>query len=70
LLWRIENGEGREDYIPLLKSMSGWMDKAYCAFAQGAATPLLGLLEDFAEEIHEHISQKKCPFRSHAHLES
>jgi len=70
LLWRIENGEGREDFIPLLKSMSGWMDKAYCAFAPGAATPVLGLLEDFAEEIHEHIAQKKCPFRSPSHSES
>lgn len=63
LLWRIENGEGREDFIPLLKSMSGWMDKAYCAFAPGAATPVLGLIEDFEEEVREHISQKKCPFR-------
>jgi hypothetical protein len=24
--------------------------------------PLSSLLEHFAEEIHEHISQKKCPY--------
>jgi NADH-quinone oxidoreductase subunit F len=66
LLWRIENGEGREDFIPLLKSMSRWMDKAYCAFAPGAANPALSLLDDFAEEIHEHIAQKKCPFKNEA----
>jgi NADH-quinone oxidoreductase subunit F len=66
LLWRIEEGEGREDFIPILKSMSVWMDKAYCAFAPGAATPVLGLLEDFAEEVYEHISQKKCPFKNEA----
>jgi len=63
LLQRIEDGEGKEDFIPLLKSMSQWMDKAYCAFAPGAVTPVLGLIEDFAEEVHEHISQKKCPFK-------
>jgi NADH-quinone oxidoreductase subunit F len=45
------------------------MDKAYCAFAPGAVTPVLGLIEDFAEEIHEHISQRKCPFRSHLHVD-
>jgi NADH-quinone oxidoreductase subunit F len=63
LLWRIENGEGKEDFVPLLKSMSRWMDKAYCAFAPGAATPVLGLMEDYVEEVHEHIAQKKCPFK-------
>jgi NADH-quinone oxidoreductase subunit F len=63
LLRRIEQGEGREDFIPLLKSMSVWMDKAYCAFAPGAAAPVIGLIEDFIEEVHEHISQRKCPFQ-------
>ena len=62
LLWRIENGEGKEEFIPLLRRMGGHMDKAYCAFAPGAATPVMGLVEDFAEEIHEHIAQKKCPY--------
>jgi NADH-quinone oxidoreductase subunit F len=66
LLWRIENGEGKEDFIPLLKSMSMWMDNAYCAFAPGAANPVLSLLDDFGEEVHEHISQKKCPFKDAA----
>jgi NADH-quinone oxidoreductase subunit F len=62
LLWRIENGDGKEEFIPLLREMAGHMDKAYCAFAPGAAAPVQGLIEDFPEEVHEHISQKKCPF--------
>ncbi len=62
LLQRIEDGQGREGFVPVLERMSRWMDKAYCAFALGAATPVLGLIEDFAEELHEHISQKKCPY--------
>ena len=40
------------------------LSKSYCAFAPGAATPVRGLVEDFVEEIHEHISQKKCPFKT------
>jgi len=66
LLRRIENGEGKEEFIPLLGEMCGHMPKAYCAFAPGAAAPVIGLLEDFADEIHEHISQKKCPFEHRA----
>ena len=62
LLRAIENGEGREDYIPLLQEMCGHMKHAYCAFAEGAAAPVLGLLEYFSEEVHDHISGKKCPF--------
>lgn len=63
LLQRIEDGEGKEEYIALLKRLSRHMSNAYCAFAPGAATPVLGLVEDFVEEIHEHIAQKRCPFR-------
>jgi NADH-quinone oxidoreductase subunit F len=66
LLYRIENGEGREEFIPLLREMCGHMPKAYCAFAPGAVTPVIGLLEDFLDEVHEHISQKKCPFEHRA----
>ena len=63
LLWRIETGEGKEEYIPMLREMARYMDQAYCAFAPGAAAPVLGLLKYFEEEIREHFSQKKCLFK-------
>jgi NADH-quinone oxidoreductase subunit F len=66
LLRRIEAGEGKEEFIPLLRAMCNHMAKAYCAFAPGAAAPVIGLLEDFVDEVHEHISQKKCPFEHRA----
>lgn len=66
LLRRIEEGDGREEFIPLLREMCGHMPKAYCAFAPGAAAPVIGLLEDFLDEVHEHIRQKKCPFEHRA----
>ena len=62
LLQRIERGEGREEYIMMIRTMASHMDKAYCAFAPGAAQSVLGLLNHFEAEVREHISQKKCPF--------
>ncbi len=62
LLRAIENGEGKEAFIPMLKEMCGHMKLAYCSFAEGAAAPVEGLIEDFSEEVHAHISGKKCPF--------
>ncbi len=64
LLWRIENGEGEESFIPMLRQMADHMPKAYCAFAAGAVEPLNGLLRYFEEEVREHISQRKCPFKN------
>jgi NADH-quinone oxidoreductase subunit F len=63
LLWRIENGEGEEEFIPMLESMRRHLWNAYCAFAPGAISPLEGLLSHFKDEVLEHISQRKCPFR-------
>jgi NADH-quinone oxidoreductase subunit F len=63
LLWRIETGEGKEEYIPILYRMSQHTWKSYCAFAPGATMPVTSLLDRFPEEVHEHISQKKCPYK-------
>ena len=61
LLQRLEQGDGKEEFIPMLTQMARHMDKAYCAFAPGAAAPVLGLLQHFEDEIREHISQRQCP---------
>jgi NADH-quinone oxidoreductase subunit F len=62
LLWRFECGEGREEFIPMLKEMTAQMPHSYCAFAPGAVEPLRGLLTYFEAELREHISQRQCPF--------
>jgi NADH-quinone oxidoreductase subunit F len=64
LLWRIEHGEGREDFIPMLRQMAGHMWKSYCAFAPGAVEAVISLLTYFMDEVSEHISQRKCPFEN------
>jgi NADH-quinone oxidoreductase subunit F len=62
LLLRLESGEGREDFIPLLEEMGRHLWRAYCAFAPGAVAPLQSLLTQFRDEVEAHISEKKCPF--------
>ena len=62
LLRRIENGEGKEEFIPMLRRMSQHTWKSYCAFAPGATMPVTSLLDHFMDEVQEHISQRKCPF--------
>jgi NADH-quinone oxidoreductase subunit F len=62
VLWRIEDGQAKEEFIPLLRRMSAHLWKSYCAFAPGAVSPVESLLDNFPEDVHEHISQKRCPF--------
>ena len=64
LLWRIENGEGREEHIPMLQQMCKDTWKSFCVFAPGATMPVESLLTFFGDEVREHISQKKCPFKN------
>ena len=64
LLWKIEHGEGREEFIPLLKDMCKKVWNAYCALAPGAAEPVISLLNFFEDEVREHISRKGCPFHA------
>jgi NADH-quinone oxidoreductase subunit F len=63
LLRRIEEGEGKEADISRLREMAHRMQYAYCALAPGAAAPLKSLLDHFEEEMREHISQRRCPFK-------
>jgi NADH-quinone oxidoreductase subunit F len=63
LLQRIERGEGEAAFIPMLEEMSKYLWNAYCAFAPGAVSPLQGLLTYFRDEVEEHITTHRCPFR-------
>jgi NADH-quinone oxidoreductase subunit F len=64
LLKRIEHGDGEPAFIPMLGRMSKYLWNSYCAFAPGAVAPVESLLKHFADEIQEHIQQRKCPFKS------
>ncbi len=62
LLWRIEHGEGREEFIPMIRDMCKNSWNSYCALAPGAASPVESLLTCFEDEVREHIRQRKCPY--------
>ena len=47
----------------MLRRMSKHTWKSFCAFAPGATMPVRACWTYFREEVHEHISQKKCPFK-------
>ena len=63
LLRRLEEGQGKEEYLPMLQQMSKHLWSSYCAFAPGAVSPVESLITYFEDEVREHISQKKCPFK-------
>jgi NADH-quinone oxidoreductase subunit F len=63
LLRRIEAGQGKEEFIPMLRQMSKDLLNSYCAFAPGAVSPVESLLTYFEQEVLEHISQGRCPFK-------
>jgi len=63
LLHRIESGEGKREFIPMLERMSKHLWSAYCAFAPGAISPVEGLLNHFKDEVEEHIRLNTCPFK-------
>jgi len=63
ILGRIEGGEGREEFVPMLERMGKHLWSSYCAFAPGAASPLESLITYFGDEVREHIRQKGCPFK-------
>ena len=63
ILGRIEAGEGKEEFVPMLERMARHLWSSYCAFAPGAASPVESLITYFGDEIQEHIEQKRCPFR-------
>ncbi len=62
LLRLIESGQGEEAHIGMIRDMAEAMQSAYCAFAPGAAEPILSLLNHFEPEVREHLRQKRCPF--------
>ncbi|UCD89617.1 MAG: SLBB domain-containing protein, partial [Desulfobacterales bacterium] len=62
LLWRIEHGQGQEEFISILSQMCRHLWNSYCAFAPGGVAPIESLLAYFEDEVHAHIEKKKCPF--------
>jgi len=64
-LWRvvdrIENGEGRQEDLDLLTSVSdNIMGRTICALGDAAAMPVKSFVKHFRSEFQHHIDHKQC----------
>lgn len=64
LLTEIEEGRGSIEQIDILREHVKYLNYAFCALAPGAMGPVDGLLRHFEDEVREHITMKKCPFKN------
>lgn len=61
IFWRIEKGEGRQEDLDLILSVSGnIMGNTICPFGDAAAMPAAAFVKKYREEFEEHIAHKKC----------
>ena len=61
IIHRIEHGQGRQDDIDLLKSVTvNMMGRTICALGDAAAMPVQGFLKHFCDEFSYHIEHRKC----------
>ncbi len=63
ILTRIEAGGGEPEDIEILREHVHYLNYTFCALAPGAMGPVEGLLQLFEDEIREHITKRRCPFR-------
>jgi NADH-quinone oxidoreductase subunit F len=62
LLWRIETGEGQEEDIDTLLSVTDQIEgNTICALGDAAAWPARGFAKKFRDEFLQHIREKRCP---------
>jgi NADH-quinone oxidoreductase subunit F len=58
---RIERGEGRNEDLDLILSVSGnIMGNTICPFGDAAAMPAAAFIKKYRQEFEEHIAQKRC----------
>lgn len=63
ILERIESGRGEARDVDILQEHVQMLNHAFCALAPGAMGPVDGLLKHFKDELLEHISAQRCPFK-------
>ncbi len=65
MLFAIESGTGKMEYLDILKSQAKYMGpgNTFCAHAPGAVEPLESGLKYFYDDFVRHIKDQKCPWR-------
>ena len=67
VLDRIENGQGRQGDVQLLKSVADNIEgNTICALGDAAAWPVQSFVKRFGDELQAHVDAGKCTVLSHA----
>lgn len=62
---RIENGEGREDDLPLLLDIcDNILGRSFCALGDFSTSNIVATIKHFYDEYEEHIRLGRCPYRA------
>lgn len=62
LLRNVQAGQGRAEDLELIEELNETMQlTSICGLGQVAAAPIVSALKYFREEIHAHITKRKCP---------
>ena len=63
ILRDLENGKGTEDDLAkLLDICDNLLGRSFCAFGDGAASPIMSSIKYFREEYVAHLTNGGCPF--------
>jgi NADH-quinone oxidoreductase subunit F len=61
---RIEDGDGREEDLPILLDVSDNMvGKCFCALGDFATSNIIASITHFRVEYEQHIRERRCPYR-------
>ena len=64
---RIENGEGRQEDLPLLLDIcDNILGRAFCPLGDFATSNIVASIKYFYDEYEQHILQRGCPYHSAA----
>jgi NADH-quinone oxidoreductase subunit F len=61
---RIEEGQGTEEDLDVILSVSETMENSFCGLGMAAHNPVASTVKKFRDEYLEHIRLGRCPFRS------
>ncbi|HZA60580.1 MAG TPA: NADH-quinone oxidoreductase subunit NuoF [Actinomycetota bacterium] len=64
VLHRMENGGGRMEDLPIMDDVGdNILFKSFCAFGDGAVSPILSGLRHFRDEFERHVEANGCPYK-------
>jgi len=64
VLHRMENGGGRMEDLPIMGDVGdNILFKSFCAFGDGAVSPISSSLKHFRDEYERHVEANGCPYK-------